>query len=486
MTSATARRSSQPIADDELDGLFWRLGSQPLALAVSGGADSTALMHLVARWARRPDVVARYRESWLGLTVRTVQTVAGDAERGAPEVDWSGLARPGWLPDPVTVESLRAAGGTPHVVVLTVDHGLRKTSASDAAFVAQEAAKLGLGCTVLRWDGEKPATGIQEAARHARRDLMLDVLRAERGIVEAAFRRQGLNSSLDRTLVMAHHQEDQAETVLMRLMRGSGLEGLGGMRARDNATRSADLQRPQRFEAEVVRPLLDLPKARLVATLEAHGVSWLEDPSNEDHRFERVRVRKALATLGDVGLSAEKIALSARRLRDAEQALQTIGARDGEGLGDARNPCYPHMGDVALLLRWTPYLLVRTLRGLIRIYGGGARPAELSQIEKLAERMYLAEAAIEFSGATLGGCKFELSDCEDGTHLLDWRLRIRVFREGAGQGLPVAPIRPGQTVEWDGGRFTITATPDAPPGCVVRALGVRGWADLKRRVPALE
>ncbi|MGE0857320.1 MAG: tRNA lysidine(34) synthetase, partial [Hyphomicrobiaceae bacterium] len=358
-----------------------------------------------------------------------------------------------------------------------VDHGLRAQAAEEAAFVAQEAARLDLPCELLRWEGAKPTSGIQDAARNARRDLMLDVLRAERAVLCGLFREQELAAPPDRCIVMAHTLEDQAETVLMRLMRGSGLEGLGGMHPRGTAIRAPSPERPDHFEADVARPLLGLHKARLVATLEACGARWVVDPSNEDERFERVRVRQVLTQLESVGLSAEKVALSARRLRDADGALDALSTLDWRC---AR----PHLAEVALPMdfRRTPYLLVRVLRALTIAYGGAARLAELSQLEAIAAQFLCDGGLSAFRGATVGGCKIELVRCRkpDPTELC-----MRIYREGSGEGLPVLHISPGQRVDWDGRRFTVVARHGALPHAVVEALGLERWAQAKRHVAGL-
>ena len=475
-----------PVSDDELAGLFAGLECTPLALAVSGGADSMALMHMVARWAKRPEIANAYAEAWRGVRddKQAPEELLTPSIQGSG--DGSGPNWPSWLRAQRGHGSkLRLAGAVPHVVVLTVDHGLRDGSRAEAEFVTEQAAQLGLACEVLQWTGEKPATGIQDAARQARRNLMLDVLRAEREAISQALGNPELRDDRERCLVMAHHQEDQAETVLMRLGRGSGLEGLGGMRVRGRAVRGPTLERPQHFTATVLRPLLDLPKARLVATLERDGANWVEDPSNEDDRFERVRVRKVMMQLSDAGLNAEKICLSARRLRDTDEALQLRGAF-GE---DGKTSCLlmPHLGEITTMREWhaAPYLYVRTLRWMVRIYGGGARPAELSQLEDLARQLMVGAPALG-RGVTLGGCKIELMDALAGRSADLAGQRLRFYREGSGAGLPILPVAPGQTVDWDGARFSVVAQGDAQPGAIVRALGMQGWVDAKKLVPGLD
>lgn len=461
--------------DQDIARLFTGFERRPLALAVSGGVDSMALMHMIARWSRRSDVRAAWAECWR----RAFRCETAD---GMPwRMDWAGLGKPSWLRDVETVGELEHAGGIPHVVVLTVDHGLRgATSADEARFVAEQACALGLPCVILKWDGDKPATGIQEAARTARRDLMCDVLRAERGALAdiAQSVPHGAASDLSRVLVMAHHREDQAETFLMRLVRGSGLEGLSGIRPRDLVMRAATAERPHAFEAPVWRPLLDVPKARLAATLESYGARWVDDPSNDNEQFERVRVRKMLAQLGEVGLTAEKIALSARRLRDAEFDFRHV-MQDSNKLAE-RRAVFSHG---ALMSEFEisgpffsgPYVAMRSLRQILRGHGGSARDVELAQVEKLLSMRAPEDGWL--SGMTLAGCKIEFLD-ESGR-------RLRIYREGSGAGLPAVSIRSGQIVDWDGRRFEVSASEHTPPSAVVRALGMQGWADLKRAVPRI-
>ncbi|MDN3720773.1 tRNA lysidine(34) synthetase TilS [Roseibium salinum] len=151
--------------------------------------------------------------------------------------------------------------------VLCVDHGLRPESAAEAEFVAGAAAEHGLSCRILRWTGEKPASNIQDEARRARYRLFADHM-AQSG-AEA--------------LVLAHHMDDQAETFLDRLTRGSGLSGLSAMAADEP-------HGPQGLR--LLRPFLNLRKERLEASLRERGLSWCLDPSNQDPKYKRSRLRK--------------------------------------------------------------------------------------------------------------------------------------------------------------------------------------------------
>jgi len=173
--------------------------------------------------------------------------------------------------------------------------------------VAALCARLGVSHSILRWEGEKPRTRIAERARAARYDLLAEEAR-------------GIGA---RTVMTAHHLDDQAETVLFRLARGSGVEGLRGM-----------AKRTVRGEIEIARPLLDLPKSALVAYCEARGAAYARDPSNEDGRFARPRLRALAPLLAKEGLDAAGLARFARRMARVEEALahQAEGAEARLGL----------------------------------------------------------------------------------------------------------------------------------------------------------
>ena len=203
----------------------------------------------------------------------------------------------------------------PALSVLTVDHGLRSTSRGEAEMVARFASELGLPHTILTWETSGArGTSLQARARAARYDLM------------AAH----CHANTVPSLATAHHLDDQAETFLMRLKRGSGLDGLAAIPEQGSWAGIA-----------VLRPLLDVPKARLVATLDAVGIAFVSDPSNVDPRFERARLRASSVRpggarahaggAGAVGASAASCARGARsgcpRLSRHQQRDQRRGLR---------------------------------------------------------------------------------------------------------------------------------------------------------------
>ena len=166
--------------------------------------------------------------------------------------------------------------GAAHAVV--VDHGLRPESSQEARLVmARLSAISGLLPSLLCWNGDKPVTGIMEKARAARYKLLTEYCK-----------NQGI-----RGLFLAHHQDDQAETFLIRLAKGSGLDGLAGMS-------------PVREDGDValLRPFLGIPKGRLIATCRARGISFVEDPSNANPAYLRPRLRAAREILEKEGLES--------------------------------------------------------------------------------------------------------------------------------------------------------------------------------------
>jgi tRNA(Ile)-lysidine synthase len=266
--------SEGPVSASEAAALFADLSqASVIILAVSGGPDSTALLWLAARWRAR-------------------------VKRG------------------------------PKLIAVTVDHGLRKESGREALGVKRLARKLRIAHLTVRWAGKKPKTGIQEAARDARYRLLGDVA----------------HKAGARHVLTAHTLDDQAETVLFRLARGSGIAGLRGMvreapvpsfrgaaqrRARNPYPRAGVMDsgpgpsgRPGMTNLALVRPLLSVPKSRLLATLTSAKIPFADDPSNRDPRFTRPRMRELMPGLAAEGLDARRLASFARRMARADQAIE--------------------------------------------------------------------------------------------------------------------------------------------------------------------
>ncbi|MGJ3265231.1 MAG: tRNA lysidine(34) synthetase TilS [Salinarimonas sp.] len=279
-------------------------------------------------------------------------------------------------PDSVALMRLCAPlareAGTP-ACVATVDHALRPGSAQETETVALWAAQARLAHRRLAWAGPKPESGVQEAARAARYRLLAQ-----------AAREVGAGA-----LVTAHHRDDQAETVLMRLAAGSGVGGLAGMRPRATIDGLA-----------LARPLLDLPKDRLVATCLARGWPYLEDPSNAAPRFARARLRRVAPLLAGEGLDAIRLARLAARAARADAALEAGAEAAFARLvrGDA-----PLALDAAGLAAEPEEIALRVLARGVRRVGGSAGYERLSRLEGLWARLAPAIAAGRPFRGTLGG-----------------------------------------------------------------------------------
>ncbi len=313
----------ESIAPHELPLLFADFAAhRHVLLAVSGGADSTAMMLLAARW--------------------------------------------------------QAQHTTTTLTVATIDHALRPESAGECRQVAGLALTLGLSCLIRRWTGEKPAARLQESARAARYALLAGAA-AEIGADAIA---------------TAHTLDDQAETVLMRLLHGSAVDGLAAMRRRSR--RGALVQ---------LRPLLDVPKARLTATLEEAGLEWIEDPSNRNTRFERVRLRSLLAELEPLGLDPTRLALLARRAARSSDAIEHVTE-------DHFTRAYRREGeeirlDGAVFASAPAEIRLRLLERSIDLIrpgeGAAAYGLRLERLETLAQALDLALLAGKAWRRSLGG-----------------------------------------------------------------------------------
>ncbi|HEY1720696.1 MAG TPA: tRNA lysidine(34) synthetase TilS [Magnetospirillaceae bacterium] len=346
-----------------------------LALAVSGGADSLALTILAARWA---------------------------------------VARQGI------------------VLALTVDHGLRPEAAAEARQVGRWLAARRVKHKVLTWDGPKPATGLQAAARNARYRLLLDHCEGA-GILH---------------LLLAHHQGDQAETVLLRLAGRSGMDGLAAI-ARVTTTASVRL----------LRPLLNLPKAALEETLREQGQSWVEDPSNRNQAFARVRMREAMPSLAEAGVTADALAGLAGEARDLRMAFD-----DGAATLLAEAATVSAVGFVKLttatLLCTQEVIGRRALDHVLRMVGGSIYPPRGDRLDRLWAEI---RAGLK-QRRSLGGCL-----------VAPGRDALLIQREPAAMAEAI-PCQAGEVIHWDG-RFKTRLAGQGRGK--VGALTQRGWLAIK-------
>lgn len=316
-TTVTDRTSQSGLYEAFAASLSKLALTPPFALAVSGGGDSAAMMHLIARWAQAHNIVAK----------------------------------------------------TIHV--LTVDHGLRAISRGEADQVGAWARALGFGHQTLVWEGGKPDAGVQAKARAARRELLCGWCREHQ--VPA--------------LLMAHTADDQAETVAMRLARDTGPFGLAGM--------SPNSEGP--FGIRIARPLLGMTREALRTWLVNEDAIWIDDPSNDDTAFERVRVRNDLAT--DPARRERLLTLSF-----TAGALRDLAEDDADEV--LRDTAVLHAAGWAKLnlerLRAAPEAAARhALQRILSALGGAAHPPHRESFD----RLWAGLKAGDFKGATLSGCR---------------------------------------------------------------------------------
>jgi tRNA(Ile)-lysidine synthase len=285
----------------------------------------------------------------------------------------------------------RALRRGPRLVAVTVDHGLRAEAAREARDVKRLAKTLDLPHRTLRWTGAKPKTGLPAAARDARYRLLIQAAR-----------------SLDAGHILtAHTQDDQAETLLMRMSRGSGIAGLAAM-----------ARQSPRDGVMLVRPLLHIPKARLLATLNEARISFADDPTNRDAAFTRPRFRAIMPALAAEGCDARNLTRLASRLARANAALELLvdGAERYLALGE-RDPAGFNANAFAAL---SEEIRVRLLmRRIDRI--GHEGPAELGKVEALLAALDRANAE---TGRTKGRIRLKQTLAGALVTLTDQRLSI--------------------------------------------------------------
>lgn len=264
------------------------------------------------------------------------------------------------------------------VMVYTVDHGLRHDSADEARSVAAWVKGWPkVTHEVLVWEGEKPDSRILEEARTKRYALMAEAMTAAGA----------------EHLFIAHHRDDQAETFLIRLAKGSGLDGLGGMRG------------VQKMESGItlLRPLLDVSKEELILLCKENAVPYVDDPTNKNQHYLRPRLRAAQSVLEEEGLSAKRLGLTAKRLARASSALTRLaGDLFAAALKEKRDGGF--VFDFGVLQGAHEELVLRVLlQAMNEIQPDGDYGPRLEKVENLTARIMHDPA---FKGATLGGCIF--------------------------------------------------------------------------------
>ncbi len=279
----------------------------------------------------------------------------------------------------LAAEWARARAPPPPLHVATVDHGLRKDSRGEAEMVARWAAGLALPHAILVWDGVKPRSRIQERARAARYELLF-----------AYAAKIGADH-----VMTAHHADDQAETILFRMLRGTGVCGLSGMASSS-----------ERNGLILARPLLAHGKADLVALCESRAHPFFDDASNNDPVYARTRIRRLGGLLADEGLGRAALLKLGRRVARADAALAAHACAVRGGLV-ARREEGGFRADISALADEPEEILLRFLADELKLISGG-KPLRLDRLEALALRFGQALRAGIACTATLGGAALRL------------------------------------------------------------------------------
>jgi tRNA(Ile)-lysidine synthase len=318
-----------------------------------------------------------------------------------------------------------------------VDHRLRPESGAEIRRLRGWLSAREICQEVLAWSGEKPTSGIQEAARIARYRLLTGWCR-EHGCLH---------------LLTAHHREDQIETHLIRVRAQSGTDGLAGM----SAIRELG-------DCRLLRPLLGFSKDSLRALLDAESQPFIVDPSNHDPAFERSRLRDRDSVRPP---AAELPALLAEI--DGFGTLRAARELEGNAFfarGASLHPAGFGVIEPDIVLAMSTDLAERVLTAVASAIGGARYPARRERIARLRDMFDAASCR----GHTLGGCYF-----------VRWRGRVLVMRELAKAAQPVQ-LKPGVSISWDR-RFKVLLPPGRSAPLTIGYLGAAGVAQLNRLAP---
>jgi len=314
-------------------------------------------------------------------------------------------------------------------LALTVDHGLRPESLSEARQVQKWLSGYGILHRILTWTGEKPKTCVEEKAREARYSLLLSACRKEKKAV----------------LLLAHHLDDQMETFLLRLAHGSGVDGLSAM-----------FPVTCRDDVWLVRPFLNYRRSEIQNYLKKQNQEWIEDPSNQSDEYERVRFRKAQGALSALGLTPAAIGMTASRLQSVRRCLEKI-TDDFFDKKVEKNPAGYFFVKESDFNALDDEIKIRLIIKMLKKQRG--QVCRLSQVESLIRRMPCRE--------TLCGC--QLVWTKKGFYLCAEYAKLEGRKK----------IKPNQKSTWE--KFEVKASKPVWVGALGNALRQKGVPSLVSR-----
>jgi len=336
-----------------------------------------------------------FSESMKGFNIKPTQKIAIGVSGGSDSLALVLLAN-SWAKMPI--------------VAITVDHKLRKESEYEAQQVSRWLEKYNIQHHILNWEGDKPDSNIQSNARDARYKLMTEFCKANK----------------IKNLLIAHNKEDQAETLLIRLMRGSGLEGLCGMSDEViiNQTRT-------------LRPLLDTKKEDLRSYLRSLRQGWVEDPSNENDKFTRVQVRNFIKSSPEPDLLVSRLVNTCSNLQKSNNYISEKISQEMAKIVDIKPEGYCIL-DIKEFKSLHEESAVKILSKLIKYTGGDYYKPRYEKICNLYEKITSGEY-----NATLGGCEIFQSKKQSEEN------KLLIVKELSATASPIN-IFSESSIVWDG------------------------------------
>ncbi|MBL0941165.1 MAG: tRNA lysidine(34) synthetase TilS [Alphaproteobacteria bacterium] len=330
-----------------------------------------------------------------------------------------------------------------HLIALTVDHGLRPESSEEALQVAKWLSLHNIEHHILSWQGSKPKTRVQENARKARYKLLEDWCK-KHNILH---------------LCLGHQADDQVETFLFRLCRGSGIDGLAGMSAI-----------VEKAEVRILRPLLKIKRERLQQTLLNLKQEWIEDPSNLDDHYTRTRLRYIQKTLEGEGLTLESLSKTIQKLSLSRAALEDQTTALLANSFQIFSSGYGIL-DLPQLLEAPDDIIMRVLSVSLTCLSGSTYPPRRIYLERLKNSII---PGIKVKGRTCWGCS-----------IIPWRGKLLILRELSAISDQVLIDNSNNIVKWDN-RFRFVFKQNLSKTVILQKLGINGWVQIVGQQPNLQ
>lgn len=319
------------------------------------------------------------------------------------------------------------------LVAVIIDHKLRKNSTVEAKYVQDYIKEQGIDAVTLSWDSIKPASNLQNHARIARYEILTKYC----------------NDNEIKYLLVAHNLQDQAETILLNIFRGTGVDGLCGMKLKTIKN-----------GISIVRPLLKISKMEIYTYLEQNLLKWVEDPSNNDEKYTRIKIRNFLKSFSEKDMLIKRLfSLSENATRVKSHLM--VAVNEAFSISVERNRLGYAILDIDVYVKQSEEIALRILKKLFQSYKNSVEPVRFSSIKRIHMKI-LSKTKVS---CTLAGLKIRHKN-----------EKLIFYREPAAVGCSKT-ISPKQTVLWDK-RFEFTNSDDQE--VVIQSIGKEGWLKLKK------